>query len=57
MMNVSSLPEIRPLGVQGRQCPNCGLPPRLLQSFLDSAADRTIRIFKCSNCNKLIWED
>lgn len=46
-----------PLSAHNRQCPNCGLPPRLLQAFLDGRANRTVRIFKCNTCGKLIWED
>ena len=48
---------IRPSPTPDRRCPNCELPPRLLQSFLDTRANRMRRVFECSNCGKLIWDD
>lgn len=55
--DASNRTTAKPFTAQHRQCPNCDLPPRLLQSFLDSRANRTVRIFKCSNCSELIWDE
>jgi len=54
---VTDEPTIRPSPTPDRRCPNCELSPRLLQSFPDTRANRMLRVFECSNCGKLIWDD
>lgn len=39
------------------ECPNCQIPLRLLDRVWDIRARGYIRIFECSNCCRLVWEE
>jgi hypothetical protein len=41
---------------QDRRCTNCGAPPHLIQTLLDTRHGKSVRLFECK-CGKLIWED
>lgn len=51
----SKLPPPRP--TQFESCQHCGGYLLRADSFLHIATGKTIRVFKCTDCKKLTWDD
>jgi uncharacterized protein with PIN domain len=53
-MIASPSPEFHP---SDWRCPNCDGSLRLLQTLLNSVQGKTVHIFECRNCRRLVWDD
>jgi len=42
--------------VEPHMCPGCEQPVRFVEVVCDMRTKRTVRIFECTNCMKLVWE-
>lgn len=38
-------------------CPHCDGRLLRVQSYLDPRSGKTVRIFKCTDCKKLVWDE
>jgi len=39
------------------RCPECGNHLRKLHELVDTHTGKVVRVFKCTKCDKLRWED
>ena len=39
------------------QCPHCDGRLRRVETLLNSVGGKAVRVFKCADCTKLIWDD
>jgi len=39
------------------RCPECGNRLRKLHELIDTHTGKVVRVFKCTKCDKLRWED
>jgi hypothetical protein len=50
--------ETRPRDVDPINCQKCDMPARLVASVPDSRqGDRVVRMYRCPQCDALIWVD
>ena len=56
MLRISS-PNLQPAQGQFDTCPHCSGRLRRVESFLNTRIDRTVRVYKCADCQKLTWDD
>jgi uncharacterized protein with PIN domain len=50
-------PPLQPRHVQFESCPLCEGRLLRVESCFNPRADKMVRIYKCSDCHKLTWDD
>jgi len=50
-----SSPEVNP--ADDRRCPHCDGSLRLLRTLLHTVNGKTVRVFECGACTRLVWDD
>jgi hypothetical protein len=43
--------------LQALECPLCEIPLTFLERVWNMRASRYVRVFECSNCRKLTWDE
>jgi uncharacterized protein with PIN domain len=39
------------------RCPSCAAPARFNMSLLDVKRDKSVRLYRCDRCQKIIWDE
>ena len=49
--------SLQPQQPQFTACPDCNGSLFRVQSFVDTSKNKPVRIYKCTDCQKLVWDD